>query len=92
MKIIPRKNQVLVKPDPKESRISKHGLIIPSNVEQEQRAIGLVIATGPEIKDIKKGDKVIYGVYAGDRIKINENDKEVEYIILFDEDILAFIK
>ncbi len=91
-RIRPRSKQVLVSPETPESRVSKHGILTPSNVEQEQKSIGLVLAVGSEIKDIKKGDKVIYGAYAGEKIKLQENSKQVDYILLFDEDILAFIE
>lgn len=86
--IHPRGKQVLVQPDSKESRENEHGLITPSNVEQEQKSIGKVIAVGPEIKDIKKGDRVIYGTYAGDDLSIEDND----YKLLNEEFVLAFIK
>lgn len=92
MKIIPRKNQILVKPDPVGSRKSEYGIVMPSNIEQEQKAIGVVQAVGPQVKDLKKGDRVIYGAYAGEQIKIQEGSKEVDYKILFDEDVLAFLK
>ncbi len=95
-KIRPRGKQVLVEPDPEGSRESRHGIITPSNVEQERKAIGTVLAVGPEIKDIKKGDRVIYGAFAGEKIKIKdllrESIKEVDYVLLFDEDVLAFIE
>jgi len=91
-KILPRGKQVLIKPISEESRISENGLIIPSNIEQERKSIGTVLEIGSEIKDIKKGDKVIFGTYAGEKIKVKEGNKEVDYIILFDDDILAFIK
>ena len=91
-KIIPRGKQVLVKPDGEESRVSKHGILTPSNVEQEQKATGTVLDVGKEIKDIVKGDRVIYGAFAGEKLKIRESSKDVDYVLLFDEDILAFIK
>lgn len=91
IKIIPRAKQVLVLPDIEQSHESEHGIITPTNVEQEQKAIGIVIAVGNEIKDIKKGDKVIFGAFAGEKIKLQESSKQVEYVLLFDEDILAFI-
>lgn len=93
-KIIPRGKQVLVKPDPKESHESKSGLLTPANVEQEQKAIGTVMAAGPEIKDakMKKGARVIYGAFAGERIELNEVGGKVAYIILFDEDVIAFLE
>ena len=90
--IIPRGKNILVKPDPEQSRTSEHGISIPTNIEQDKKAIGMVIAVGPEIKDIKKGDRVIYGVYSGENVKLIENGVEVDYVILLDEWVLAFLK
>ena len=42
--------------------------------------------------NIKKGDNVIYGAYAGEKIAFKESIDNVEYILLFEEDILAFIE
>ena len=92
IKITPRAKQVLVKPDGEESRVSDSGLVIPSQVEQEAKAIGTVLAVGSEIKDIKIGDRVIYGAYAGESIKFRESAKEIDLKLLFDEDVLAFIE
>ena len=93
MKIIPRLKQVLIKPDDEESHTSEFGIVTPSNIEKEKKAIGTVIAVGSEAdKDIKKGDKIIYGAYVGETITTKEKGKEVEYKLLFDEDILAFIQ
>lgn len=90
-KIYPRSKQILVKPDSEESRESESGILTPDNVEQEKKSIGTVIEVGSEIKDISKKDRVIFGTFSGDRIKLKENLKEVEYVILHDEDVLAFI-
>lgn len=91
MKIKPRAKQVLVKVDPEKSRKSKHGLYTPSNVDQERKSFGTVIAVGSEIKDIKKGDKVLYGAYAGEKLNLDES-KDFDHVLLFDEDVLAFIQ
>jgi len=91
-KITPRGKQILVQPNSEKSRVSEHGLLTPSNIEQEKKAVGLVIATGPEIKDVKKGNKVIFGAYAGEKIKLHNGAKEVEYVLLYDEDVLAFLE
>ena len=90
-KIYPRSKQILVKPDSEESRESESGILTPDNVEQEKKSIGTVVEVGSEIKDISKKDRVIFGTFAGDRIKFKENLKEVEYVILHDEDVLARI-
>lgn len=92
MKIIPRSKQILVVPDSEESRESDYGIMTPDNVEQEKKSIGTVIAVGKEIKDVKKNDRVIFGTFAGERIKLRESSKEVDYILLLDEDVLAFIE
>lgn len=91
-KIIPRGKNILVKPDPEKARTSEHGISLPTNVEQDKKAIGVVVAVGPEIKDVKVGDKVIYGVYSGENIKLMESDEEVDYVLLLDEWVLAFVK
>jgi len=92
IKIIPRGKQVLVKPDEEKSRILESGLVTPDNVEQERKAFGVVIAVGSEITDIKKGDKVIYGTYSGDDISFADTGKEVDYKLIYEDEILAFIE
>lgn len=92
-KIIPRAKQVLVLADEEESRISEHGLVTPTNQEQEKKAFGTVIAVGADISDIKKGSRVIYGAYTGETIMQRESTgKETEYKLLHDEDVLAFLE
>jgi len=87
-KILPRGTHVLIKPDSEESRVSEYGIITPSNVEQEQKSTGIVIAIGDCADDIKKGDRVVYGTFAGDDI---EMDGE-KYKLIEEEFILAFLK
>jgi chaperonin GroES len=91
-KIIPRGKRILVLRDEAESRESEHGIITPENVDREQRAFGTVVAVGPEINDLKKGDRVIYGAYAGETIEESIKGKTVEYKLLDDEDVIAFLK
>lgn len=92
-RIIPRSKMILVQPDDEKSRESKGGILIPGNVEQEQKTIGTVLAADTDIKDVKKGDRVIFGTYAGDKVKLRgEGGKEVTYFLLHDEDVLAFIE
>ena len=90
MNIKPRKGQILIQQDEIDQQ-SKYGIYSPSNVEKEQKAIGVVIAIGSEIEDIKKGDRVIFGVFAGEKITIKNKDKDIEYMLLFDDDVLAII-
>ena len=90
--IVPRGSEILVRVDEEQSRESDYGIITPDEVEQERKSQGVVEAIGPEIKDVKKGDKVIYGTYAGETIKLMEKGKKVEFKLLADADVIAFIK
>lgn len=87
-KIIPRGKQILVKPSEEGSRVSEYGLSAPSNDEREQKSTGIVIAVGSGVDDIKKGDCVVYGTFAGDDIEISGEDHK----LVDEEYVLAFIE
>lgn len=90
--ILPRGKYVLIKPEDEKSKTTDSGLIIPDNVEKEQKkASGIVLDVGSDIKDIKKGDKILYGMYAGETVMLMENGKEVEYRLLFDDDVIGYL-
>ena len=90
--IIPRGKWILVKPLSENLRETEHGLLLPANEEKEQKAQGTVEAVGKEVKDIKVGDQVIYGAFAGEDIRTRKGTSEVLYKIMLDEDVIAFIK
>jgi co-chaperonin GroES (HSP10) len=91
-KITPRGKYILVRPDEESNKENEFGLITPSNVEEEKKAMGEVIAVGAEIKDVVAGQRVIFGTYSGDTVQITEEGKEVDYKLLHDDDVLAFIE
>jgi chaperonin GroES len=91
-KVYPRGKYVLVKQDEPETRESEFGILSPDSTEQEQKSRGVVEEVGNDIKDIKKGDTVIFGAYAGEEMKVKEGFKEVSYRLLYDDDIIAFLK
>lgn len=61
------------------------GIYLPES-SAEKTAVFEVIATGPEVKDVKVGDRIIYNGYAGE-VKVDGKD----YLIIRLEDILATI-
>lgn len=91
-KILPRGKYILVRQDEPESRENEFGIIIPTSTEVEQKAQGDVIAVGNGITDIKKGDKVVFGAYAGEKMIVKEGHKQVDYLLLYDDDVIAFIQ
>lgn len=52
---------------------------------KEKSAYAIVESVGPDVKDVKKGDKIVYKEYSTTEIKVDETD----YIILKEEDVLA---
>lgn len=91
-KIKARGKWVLVKPIPKESKKTSSGLVRPDNSEEEQKAAGTVVNLGGDVSGLEDGDKVLYGVFAGEKVEVFEKEKPVEYVLLLDEDIIAFIR
>lgn len=89
MNVKPLSDRVLVLPNPAEEKTAG-GLIIPDTAKEKPLA-GKVVAVGPGTSDIKMevkvGDEVLYGKYAGTEIRIDGTD----YLIMKQQDILAVI-
>jgi len=95
MKVRPLGDRVLVKPLEVEEK-KKGGIIIPDTAKEKPQE-GKVIAVGKgkiteEGKvlplDVKVGDKILFGKYSGNEIKIDDED----YLIVKEEDILAIVE
>lgn len=91
MKLKPLGNRVIVQPLTEEET-TKSGIILPDTVDKEKKAEGKIIAIGDGEKikklGLKAGDKVLFGKYAGEEVKVDD----LEYKILTDEDVLAVIE
>ncbi len=94
-KFRPLYDRVLVKRVESEARTGS-GLYIPETAkEKPQQALVIAIGTGRLTDDgdlvalvVKPGDRVLFGKYAGDEIKLDGED----HIILRESDILAVIE
>ena len=94
MKVKPLQDRILVK-RVEEKETVKGGIIIPDTAKEKPQE-GTVIAVGAGKLDengkripleVKVGDKVLFGKYAGNEIKIDD----VEHVILREDDILGII-
>src|SRR5690348_15542307 len=94
-KIRPLQDRVLIKRVQEEQK-TKGGIIIPDTAK-EKPIEGEVVAVGNgkvqedgtvRPLDIKKGDRILFGKYAGTEVKI----ENVEHLILREEDILGVIE
>jgi len=95
MKIRPLNDRVLVLRIEEEEKTSG-GIIIPDTAKEKPQE-GKLIAAGPGKLDdngkrmpldVKEGDRVLFGKYAGNEIKIDG----VEHLIMREDDILAILE
>ena len=95
MKVRPMNDRVLIKRIPEEEKTSG-GIIIP-DAAKEKPAEGEVVSVGSGRVDgkgklraleVKKGDRVLFGKYAGNEIKL----EGVDHLILREEEILAVVE
>ena len=94
MQVRPLQDRVLIKRLEEESKTAS-GLIIPDN-NKEKPAQGEVISVGNGYRlddgsvralDVKEGDKILFGKYAGTEVKLEGN----EYLIMKEDDILGIL-
>lgn len=52
---------------------------------KEKPAYAVVESVGPDVKAVKKGDKIVYKEYSTTELKVDG----IDYIILKEEDVLA---
>ena len=95
MKIKPLYDRVLVKRV--EEKEQKKGNIIIPDTAREKPMEGKVIAVGAGRVDkegkttpmqVKKGDRIIFGKYSGQEIKLDD----IEHVILKEDEILGVIQ
>ena len=95
MKIRPLHDRILVERLEEENK-TPGGIIIPDSAK-EKPVEGKVVAVGNgkitesgEIKalDVKEGDKILFGKYAGTEVKIGGQ----EYLIMREDDVLGIIE
>ena len=89
IKIKPLADRVLVEPMEAEEKTAS-GIIIPDTAKEKPQK-GTIRAVGPGTKDekmeVKVGDVVLYGKYAGTELTIDSK----EYMIMKQSDILAIV-
>ena len=87
--IRPLADRVVVEPKEAETKTAS-GLYIPDTAKEKPQQ-GTVIAVGPGTKDVemevKVGDVVLYGKYAGTEVSFEDK----KYLIMKQSDILAII-
>ena len=90
MNVKPLADRVLIQPCQAEE-VTMSGIIIPDSAK-EKPLKGTVLATGPgtkeETMELKVGDVVLYGKYAGTEVEIDGE----KVIIMRQNDVLAIVQ
>jgi chaperonin GroES len=90
----PLGDRVVVKPTPREE-MTKSGIVLPDTAKEKPQE-GEILAVGPGAfdndgkriaMDVKVGQKVLYGKYAGTEFKLEDD----ELLIVSQKDILAVV-
>lgn len=87
--IKPLADRVLVRPHEAEEK-TESGIIIPDTAKEKPQR-GTVVAVGKGTKDeemeVKEGDEVLYGKYAGTELNLEGTD----YLMMRQSDIVAIL-
>lgn len=95
MALKPLGDRIVVKPLEPEGN-TKSGLVLPDTAKEKPQE-GKVIAVGTgrlleeggvKSLEVKTGDRVLYGKYAGTEVSISGED----YLILREDDVLAVVR
>lgn len=62
------------------------GLYLPDTAK-EKPVMATVVAVGPDVKDVKNDEKIIYKEYSTTELKVDG----VEYLVVREEDILGVV-
>lgn len=82
MQLKPLGDRVVAKKEEPQT-MTKSGILLGEAKEAPSYAV--VESVGPDVKTVKKGDKIIYKQYSTTDVKIENTD----YIIVKEEDVLA---
>ncbi len=85
MTLKPLQDRIVAKKEtPAEKTAS--GFFMPGDAK-EKPSYATVESVGPDVKHVKKGDKIIFKEYSTTDVKLNNQD----YLIVKEEDVLATI-
>ncbi|WP_255569614.1 co-chaperone GroES [Geobacter sp. SVR] len=95
MNLRPLQDRIIVKRVEEETKTAG-GIFIPETAkEKPQRGEIVAVGNGKKTEDgkvlpldVKVGDKVLFGKYAGTEVKVDGND----YLMMREDDILAVIE
>lgn len=94
-KIRPLADRIVVEPKEAETK-SAGGIIIPDTADKDKPMQGTVLAIGNgkyidgslQPLQVKVGDKILFGKYAGTTVKLNDKD----ILVMKEEDVMGVLE
>src|SRR5476651_1684784 len=94
-KIRPLADRIVVQPREQETTTAG-GIVIPDSADKDKPIQGTVLAIGNgkyvdgkiQPLQVKVGDKVLFGKYAGTSVKLSDK----EYLVMREEDVLGVVE
>jgi chaperonin GroES len=86
MKLKPLKDRVVVSYT-EEPEKTAGGIYVPDSAKEKPQQ-GKVEAVGPEVKELKVGNVVLFDKYTGSKVKVGD----AEQLIIKEEDVLAIVE
>jgi len=95
MSLKPIRDRIIVQPLEPET-VTSSGIVIPDTAtEKPMKGTVLSVGTGRITNDgniialeVKEGDVILYGKYAGQSVKI----ENVDYLVMKEDDVLAIVE
>lgn len=78
----------IVAKEEKAAEKTASGIFLPSGDSREKSLIAEIVAVGSDVKNVSKGDRVIFREYATTEVKLDGE----KFLIAKEEDILAKIE
>lgn len=85
-KITPLADYVVAQQEKAQAKTAS-GIYLPTQA-QEQPKVAKVVAVGKDVKEIKVGDRIIYGGYSNTEVKHDG----AEYLLIKEENIFATLR
>ncbi|MHA7841625.1 MAG: co-chaperone GroES [Gammaproteobacteria bacterium] len=96
MNLQPLGDRIIVSRDDEET-VTEGGIVIPDTASKDKPMMGKVLAVGPgalmdsgerRAMGVSKGDKVLFGKYAGSEVEYSGE----HYLVLREDDVMAIVQ
>jgi len=86
MQLKPLADKIVAKSLEAETKTAS-GIYLPDSAKEKPQ-MGEVVAVGSEVKEVKKGDKILFTKYGPNEVKLGSD----ELLVLKEEDVLAVVE